>query len=102
MTISTPITKKFFDLKMRDLDQSGHFFEFKEDKPFWQKRLGDFDSNHDDLAVEIVFLVGSKPYRFKAISIWKVCFGFIPKIYQPAIHTDFAYAIKCVPRETIH
>ena len=94
--ISTTITKKFFEMKMHDLEESGYFMEFKEFKRYWIKRLDDYNSNHDDLNVEIVFLVGAEPHRFKAISIWKVCRDFIPEEYQSAITTEYAYAIKCV------
>lgn len=97
MAISTTITKKFFDMKMQDLKANGYFIEFKENKPFWKKRLGEYGfSNHDNMNVKIVFLVGNKPHRFKAISIWEVHRDFIPKRYQSAIQTEHAYAIKCV------
>lgn len=101
MTISTTITGKFFDMKMQDLEESGHFLEFKEAKPYWETRLGKFESNRDDLGVEIVFLIGALPRRFKAISIWTVCKDFVPERYASAIHTEYAYAIKCVPLENI-
>jgi len=94
--ISTTITKKFFEMKMEDLKKSGHFIEFKECKPFWDKRLAGYASNHDDLDVEIVFLVGSVPHRFKAISIWQVHRDFVYRRYEEAIKTEFAYAIKCI------
>ncbi len=95
--ISTTITKKYFDMKMEDLKESGYFIEFKECKPFWDKRLNMFDSNIDGLNEKIVFLVGSQAHRFKVISIWQVHHDFIPSRYAAAIHTEFAYAIKCVP-----
>ncbi len=97
MAISTTITRQFFDMKIEDLNESGFFIEFKEFKKFWIKQLDNFNSNKNDLTEEIVFLVGSEPYRFKAISIWKVHREFIPERYSTAITTDFAYAIKCVP-----
>ena len=81
---------------MEDLKESGYFIEFKEHKPHWDKRLNKFDSNKGDLTEEIVFLVGNKPHRFKAISIWKVHRDFVYAKYAEAIKTEFAYAIKCV------
>ena len=94
--ISTTITRKFFDMKMADLAESGHFIEFKECKPFWDKRLGKYNSNHDDFDVPIVFLIGREPHRFKAISIWTVHRDFVYSKYADAITTEFVYAIKCV------
>ena len=96
MAISTTIKKIFFDMKMEDLKESGYFIEFKEHKPHWDKRLNKFDSNKGDLTEEIIFLVGNKPHRFKAISIWKVHRDFVYAKYAEAIKTEFAYAIKCV------
>lgn len=43
----------------------------------------------------IVFLVGSVPYRFKVVDVLEIHHDLIPEKYQTAIHTDFAYAIKC-------
>jgi len=96
MSISTTITKRFFEMKLEDLKESGFFIEFKECKPFWDKRLSGYNSNHDDLNVEIVFLVGSVPHRFRAISIWQVHRDFVFARYAEAIKTEFVYAIKCI------
>lgn len=94
--ISTTILKKYFDEKMKDLDKSGFFLEFKEVKQYWITRLSKYNSNHDDLNVPIMFLIGQKVYKFTAISIWVVHRDFIPKKYINAITTEFAYCIKCV------
>jgi len=96
MKISTTITKKFFDMKMSDLQKFGQFFEFKEKKSFWIKRLSKYNTNRDDLYIDIVFLVGSKPFRFLAKSVWEVHRDFIPEKYKTAIKTSHAYAIKCI------
>lgn len=98
MKISTTITKAFFEMKMADLKDDGYFTEFKEMKPFWIKRLDNFCAE-GEANVEIVMLVGNKPHRFKAISVWKVHRGCAPAKYRGAIKTDFAYAITCVPLE---
>jgi hypothetical protein len=99
MRLSTTITKKYFEMKMEDFKETGFFIEYKEEKPFWIKRLDSFVynlTNQDDLDIPIVFLVGSKPHRFKVVSLWLVHKDFIPEKYQSAISTEFAYAIKCV------
>ncbi len=97
MKISTTITKRFFEMKMDDMRESGYFFEFEELKPFWNKRLNIHKCNRDVLNIEIVFLVGSKPFRFVAKSIWEVHRDFIPEKYRCKIKTEHAYAIKCFP-----
>ena len=102
MKISTIITKRYFGMKMADLEESGFFLEFKECKPFWDKRLGSFNSNQDNLNVPIVFLVGSKPHYFKAVSIWMVHRDFVYAKYAEAIKTEFAYAIKCFPLDALN
>lgn len=99
MKISTTITKKFFEMKIEDLKYSGYFLEYKERKTFWNKRLDFWFDPHAE--VEIVFLAGSKPYRFKVIDIWVVHFDFIPKKYQSAITTEYAYVIKCAALDTL-
>ncbi len=94
MKISTTITKKFFGMKMDDMKEAGYFLEFKERKTFWNKRLDFWFDPHEE--VEIVFLVGNKPHRFKVVDIWNVSRDFISKKYQDAISTEFAWVIKCV------
>lgn len=104
MAISTTITKAFFEMKMKDLEQNGFFFEYKEDKPFWKKRLDNLLKKYDLRAYgflgespEIVFLVGNEPHRFKIDNISYT--HNIPERYASAIKTEFAYAIKCVKLE---
>ncbi len=96
--ISTTITKAFFDMKMQDLEWDGCFYEYKEDKPFWHKRmqkipLGDCRGQICE-PVEIVFLVGKVPHRFKVTYITYT--SVIPERYASVIKTEYAYAIKCV------
>lgn len=105
--ISTTITKNFYNMKMQDLKEHGFFYEYKEAKPFWDKRINKLFPISDDGAIkplddiEIVFLVGNKPHRFKVAS-----FSYhlhihdkdstVPERYRSAIKTDYAYGIKCV------
>lgn len=102
MTISTTITRKFFDMKMQDLERDGYFYEYKEDKPYWQKRINNLIQVTGDgciklVPTDIVFLVGNKPHRFKVEQISYTT--TVPERYASAIKTDFAYAIKCVKQE---
>jgi hypothetical protein len=94
MAISTTITKAFFEMKMQDLKETGYFWEYKESKIFWKKRL---DKDFTDCT--IVFLVGSVPHRFRVADVLEIHHDLIPEKYQSAIHTDFAYAIRVVPLE---
>lgn len=101
MKISTTITKKFFEMKMADLEIDGYFFEYKEDKPFWKKRIDSLLKEFDLRAYgflgvlpEIVFLVGNRPQRFKLQNILYT--HDIPEKYIAAIKTERCYALKCV------
>lgn len=102
MKLSTTITKKNFEMKMQDIKTDGFFLEYKEEKPFWKKRLDSLLKEYDLRAYgflgklpEIVFLVGNKPHRFKIAGIYYT--HSIPERYAPAINTEFCYAIKCIP-----
>ncbi|MFH0904505.1 MAG: hypothetical protein V1854_04875 [Methanobacteriota archaeon] len=101
MKLSTTITKRFFEMKMQDLSTNGFFIEYKEDKPFWKKRIDNILKEYDlrvygflGKTPEIVFLVGSEPYRFKVVNIFYT--HNIPEEYASAINTEFTYALKCV------
>lgn len=92
--ITTTIKKKYFDMKMEDLEDSGYFFEFKKQSPFWNtrlKKLIPFKGQN-----ELVLLVGKIPYRFKVVDIFKAHKDFIPEKYQSAINTEYAYVIKYI------
>lgn len=88
-------------MKMQDLSIDGFFIEYKEPKSFWKKRIDNLLKEYD-LRVygflgkfpEIVFLVGNKPHRFQVANIFYT--HVIPGKYAHAIHTEFAYAFKCV------
>jgi len=99
--ISTTITKRFFEMKLADLKESGFFFEYKEDKPFWKKRIDTLLKEYDlrvygflGRQTEIVFLVGSVPHRFKIDNIFYT--DIVPEKYADAISTEYVYAIKCI------
>lgn len=105
MKISTTITKKFFEMKMADLKEVGFFIEYKEDKPFWKKRLDNILKKIDRRVwgimgelPEIIFLVGNKPYRFNVSHIFYE--KNIPEKYKDAIKTKGAFALKCIPSQT--
>ncbi len=94
-------------MKMVDMEKEGYFIEYKEDKPFWQKRLDNLLKEIDLRAwgirgklPEIVFLVGNKPYRFQVINIFYEKKIDIPEKYKSAIKTDGAFALKCIPLNT--
>jgi len=102
MKISTTITKKNFEMKMQDLRNDGFFIEYKEEKPFWKKRIDTLLKEYDLRAwgffgrqPEIVFLVGNVPHRFRLVHLF--CTDGVPEKYASAINTEFVYAFKCVP-----
>ena len=61
---STTIKKEWWDKKMQQYEQKGYFYEYKEHKPFWNKRIENLK-----LPADAVFLVGSVPHRAKIIEI---------------------------------
>ena len=100
--ISTTITKKNFEMKMEDMKKEGFFIEYKEEKPFWKKRIDNLLKEYDLRAwgfsgelPEIVFLVGNVPHRFRIVDIRYTI--NVPERYASAIQTKFVYAFKCVP-----
>lgn len=105
--ISTTITKKFFDLKMEDLKRDGYFIEYKEVMPYWKERIFNLYNLSDGELVkdiEIVFLIGNNPRRFKVEEfkvedIALIPNWLVPYQYRGAINTKLIYAIKCVPLE---
>lgn len=97
MAISTTITKKFFDLKMGDLEERGQFWEFKEFKKHWIKQLDYLVFHPDELPLNMIFLVGNKPHIYTVSRIGIIQRKHIPHRYLSAISTKSAYALKCVP-----
>lgn len=102
MKIITTTTKKLFEMKMDDMEKEGYFIEYKEDKPFWKKRIDNLLKEYDLRGYgflgelpEIVFLMGNKPYRFRVCNIFYE--KDIPQRYKDAVKTDGVFAFKCVP-----
>lgn len=98
--ITTTITRAAFAEKMKQVAESGHFYEYKCITAFWTCRIEGVK-----LPAEIVFLVGQSPYRFTAISIDRVEISTIPeyaheilsKISSPGDGLVYVYSIKCKP-----
>ena len=98
--LTTTITRVAFAEKMKQVAESGHFYEYKCITAFWTQRIDGVK-----LPAEIVFLVGASPYRFTAISIDRVEISTIPdyardilsKISNPVDGLVYVYSIKCKP-----
>ena len=58
MIFSTTIKKEWWDKKMQQYREKGYFYEYKEGKPHWDKRIENLK-----LPVDAVFLVGSVSHR---------------------------------------
>ena len=78
MTFSTTIKKEWWNKKMQQYEQKGYFYEYKEYKPYWNKRIENLK-----LPADAVFLVGSVPHRAKITRIVRT------KMYD--IPNDVAY-----------
>ena len=62
--LTTTIIRAAFAEKMRQVAKEGYFIEYKRINDYWKKRLEGVV-----FPTEIVFLVGSSPYRFAGIFI---------------------------------
>ena len=78
MTFSTTIKKEWWERKIQQYDRIGYFYEYKEHKPYWNKRIENLK-----LPADAVFLVGSVPHRATITAILRT------KMYD--IPTDIAY-----------
>jgi len=86
---STTIKKEWWNKKVQQYKQKGYFYEYKEHKPFWNKRI-----EHLKLPADAVFLVGSVPHRAKITKIVRTKMYDIPK--------DIAhFFFKKTPEQTV-
>jgi len=85
------IQRQHFEEKLKDLRQYGYFFEYRTEKEFWRRRLGNLEP-----PVKAVFLVGSEAYEYLAVEIKVVSKNEVPEKYRGAIESDTAFAIRCV------
>ena len=74
MTFSTTIKKEWWNKKMEQYKQKGHFYEYKEGKPYWNKRIENLK-----LPADAVFLVGSVPHRATITEILRTKMYYIPE-----------------------
>ena len=58
VTFTTTIRKEWWKQKTNQYEQKGYFYEYKECKPFWNKRIKNLG-----LPADAVFLVDSVPHR---------------------------------------
>ncbi len=94
MAFTTTIKRKYFDMKMADLQKQDYFWEFKGEGKFWTKRLINLR-----VPCDAVFLVGSKPYRFKAVEVKLFNVAELPEPYGMFIREmGFirCFGIRCV------
>ena len=102
MPISTTIKKDVFEKKMEELKEQGYFIEYKPTNDFWNKRLL---RQNQDMPTTITFLIGSKPEKFKAVSMEWYHFNKLPKWVQDFFNeqdSDFGnftllWGIRCEP-----
>jgi hypothetical protein len=99
--ITTTITRTAFAEKMKQVAESGYFYEYKCINPFWTGRIEGVKP-----PAEIIFLVGASPYRFTVVSIDKVEISTIPEYAREimleiskaqGLTVMYVYSIKCKP-----
>jgi len=71
---STTIKEKYWKQKMQQYEQKGYFYEYKECKPYWNKRIENLK-----LPADAVFLVGAVPYKAKITEILRAKIHHIPE-----------------------
>ena len=85
---------------MEDLKKNGHFYEYKEDKKHWQKRLNDpylQQATGEFKPIEAVFLIGKKVERYLIVEIGYSKTIHIPIKYREAIKTENCWWLRCEP-----
>ena len=97
MAFSTTIKRKFWDMKMQDAKDSadGWFIEYKEDTPFWNKRLKAWPNEVNGPYLRGVFLVGREVHRVEIVIISKMGAENVPERYREAIRTPTVWMLWC-------
>lgn len=96
---STTIKRDIWAMKMEDLEEKGHFYEYKSDIGHWKKRLENLISA--GLPVRGSFLVGGSKEAEKVI-VTEVEMDHKHRIEEKyaktgLIKTPFCWIIKCEP-----
>ena len=89
--ISTTIKKKYFEMKMEDLENYGCLFEYKDTTTYWNSRLC-----NQETPTQIVFLVGNVPHRFLCTKISEIYRSKVPEKYRGAINTSMVWVLWCM------
>lgn len=89
---STPIKKKYWDMKIQDHIRDGYFIEYKNQNNYWNPRIKRL---LDQLPCKGVFLVGKEPHRVLILEINEVVPEYIPERYAGEITTPMAWELKC-------
>jgi hypothetical protein len=90
VSFTTTIKRKWWDMKMGDSRESGVFVEYKEDRPFWNTRIGNLRA-----PCEGVFLVGREVHRVRVVAIYAIRREDVPEVYREAMTTPFGWALRC-------
>ena len=99
MTFSTTIKKEWWNKKMKQYEQKGYFYEYKEYKPYWNKRIENLK-----LPAGAVFLVGSVSHRAKVVEItcttmydvpFEIMAFFNPEPKVEGIENSNVWVLKC-------
>lgn len=101
MAFSTTIKGYYWNLKQQDEQEKGHFFEYKEDKDHWQKRIYPLiaDQRQAPLDVKAIFLVGRVVHVRRIVAAGISRKQFIQEKYREAISTERCFWLRCEPVE---
>jgi len=95
VTISTTIKREWWNEKMKDADNCTDqarrlFMEYKENTPFWNKRL-----SRQGVPCDGVFLVGCEVHRVKVVTINLINIMRVPNKYRGVMNTPDVWEIVC-------
>jgi len=94
--LTTTITRAAFSEKMKQVAEEGQFVEYKHINDYWKKRFEGVV-----FPTEMVFLVGSSPYRFTAVSVETVKLSALPEYAREIVSRTEGdgtiYRITCHP-----
>jgi len=87
---TTTIKRKHWQRKLKEAQENGHFWEYKNKIDHWDKRIDGLEPPCDG-----VFLVGKEEHRAHIIEIKEFKSSDIPWYCLEEIDTDTCYGLKC-------
>lgn len=87
---TTTIKRKHWQLKLKDVEINGFFWEYKNKIDHWDKRINGLEPPCDG-----VFLVGKEEHRVRIVEVKEFRLSEVPWYCLEEIHTEISYGLKC-------